>query len=158
MLVQTSTPPLSTVKDVMCTQPIAIEPAATARQLARLLLEHGVSGVPVVDRQRRAIGVVSKTDLLQWCVKGGLGFGAGDLLLSLAEGGNGTRVEAVDLGIVADFMTNQPITIRPHQPLAEAARLMWSNHVHRLIVVDDAGRLQGILTSMDLLKAYPAAT
>jgi CBS domain-containing protein len=153
----TAKPSSLCVKDLMSTSLIAIQPSATPRQLARMLLEHRISGVPVVDHQGRVTGVVSKTDLLQWCMQGGLGFGAGDLLRSLAEGGQGTRVDAVDLGIVADFMTNSPITVRPTQSLCEAARLMAHSRVHRLIVVDDKGSLQGIVTSMDLLKAYPAA-
>jgi predicted transcriptional regulator len=140
----------------MSAQRIAIAPAATPRQLARMLLEHGISGVPVVDDGDHVIGVVSKTDLLQWCVKGGLGFGATNLLAALAEGGNGTRVDAIDLGIVADFMTSDPVTTNPNEPLARAARRMVENRIHRLIVVDEAGRLQGVVTSMDLLRAFPS--
>jgi CBS domain-containing protein len=138
------------VREMMSTSMIATQPSASPRQLARMLL-------PVIDGEGRVIGVVSKTDLLQWCVKGGLGFGAGNLLVSLAESSSGTRLEAVDLGIVSDFMTSKPLTIKPGESLREAARLMAERHVHRLIVVDDNGCLQGIITSMDVLKAYAAA-
>jgi CBS domain-containing protein len=145
------------VRDLMSTSMIAAQPSASPRQLARMLLEHRISGVPVIDLQGHVVGVVSKTDLLQWCAKGGLGFGAGNLLESLAESSSGTRPEAVDLGIVSDFMTSNPLTIGPGESLREAARLMAERQVHRLIVVDERGGLQGILTSMDVLKAYASA-
>ena len=145
------------VKHVMIAKPIAVGASATPRELARILTAHSVSGVPVLDDGGHVIGVVSKTDLLQWCVKGGLGFGASNLLTSLANGVSGTRIEAIDLGIVADFMSTRPITARPDEPLTEAAQRMVQHRVHRLIVVDEAGALRGIVTSMDLLKVYPAA-
>ncbi|MCI0630401.1 MAG: CBS domain-containing protein [Phycisphaerales bacterium] len=145
------------VKDAMIAKPISIVASASPRELARALIDHGISGVPVVDDDGEVIGVVSKTDLLQWCVRGGLGFGASDLLSSLADGGTGARLEAIDLGIVADFMTETPLTAEPDEPLSVVARRMAEYQVHRLIVIDEVGRLQGIITSMDLLRVFPAA-
>jgi CBS domain-containing protein len=141
--------------DVMTSNPISIRANATPRDLARILTEREISGVPVVDETNLVIGVVSKSDLLQWCVRGGLGFGASNLLLSLAEGGDGTRLEAVDLGIVADFMTCKPVTAEAGESLANIARRMAENRVHRVIIVDTRGHLQGIVTSMDLLRVFP---
>jgi CBS domain-containing protein len=144
------------VKDVMINKPVSVQATATPRELARVLTEHAISGVPVVDGRRRVIGVVSRTDLLQWCVRGGLGFGTNDLLSSLAEGAIGTRIDAIDLGIVADFMTTEPVTAGSDEPLDEVARRMVEHQIHRLIVVDRDGRLQGIITTMDLLRVFPA--
>jgi CBS domain-containing protein len=141
----------------MASKPITIGESATPRELARVLIERGISGVPVVDGGGRVVGVVSKTDLLQWCVKGGLGFGVANLLSSLADGGIGTRLEAIDLGIVSDFMTATPLTAAEDESLSDVAHRMAEHHVHRLIVVDDASRLQGVVTSMDLLRAFPTA-
>jgi CBS domain-containing protein len=150
------TAPSMRVKDAMIAQPISISPSASPRELARLLLEHNISGVPVVDADGDVVGVASKTDLLQWCVRGGLGFGANDLLMSLADGGK--RLEPVDLGIVADFMTQTALFAEPHEPLIDVARRMAEHQVHRLIVIDEAGSLQGIITSMDLLRVFPPTT
>jgi predicted transcriptional regulator len=63
------------VKDAIIAKPVAISSSASPRDLAVILIEHGISGVPVVDHQNRLISVDSRTDLLQWCVRGGLGFG-----------------------------------------------------------------------------------
>jgi CBS domain-containing protein len=142
------------VKDVMTREPVSVNALTTPRELARLLTEHNISGVPVISGSNHVVGVVSRTDLLQWCVKGGLGFGAADLLTTLAEGG-GTRVQAEDLGIVADFMATSPLIAAPEESLSSVARRMAEAKVHRLIVLDEQDRLVGIVTSLDLLKAFP---
>ena len=142
------------VRDLMTSKPIAVDVSTTPRELARLLTEHAISGVPVVDTTRRVVGVVSRTDLLQWCVKGGLGFGAANLLEALAYGGAGTRMDALDLGIVADFMTSSPVTALPDEPIRDVAQRMRARRIHRAIVVDADSRLAGVLTTFDLLQAF----
>jgi CBS domain-containing protein len=146
-----------TAKQIMTREPVSVTPDVTARDLAQLLADHQISGVPVVDPQDRVIGVVSRTDLLQWCVTGGLGLGAGDLLPSLARSPNADRERRVpdDLGIVEDFMTEDPITCTADTPVSAIARRMAEDRVHRVIVVDDDGCLYGVVTSLDVLKAFP---
>ena len=136
----------------MTADPIAVGVTTTPRQLARVLTDNAISGVPVVDGASHVVGVVSKTDLLQWCLRGGLGFGALNLLQSLADGGTGTRLDAVDLGIVADFMSGPPLTVSPDAPIPDVARSMRDQHIHRVVVVDDANRLVGVVTTFDILK------
>jgi CBS domain-containing protein len=144
-----------TVKNVMTSDPISVEPSVSARELARVLTDNNISGVPVVDVQDRVVGVVSKTDLLQWCVTGGLGFGAENLLPNLSAGRSTRRAETEDLGIVEDFMSGEPILATADEPLESIARRMAEEKVHRIIVVDAHGCLVGIVTSLDLLKVYP---
>lgn len=140
------------VRDFMTLNPISVRPSTTPRELARVLTDHAISGVPVVDSSAHVVGVVSKTDLLQWCLRGGLGFGATNLLQSLAEGGAGTRVDAVDLGIVSDFMSDVPLTASPDELIPDVARRMRDHHVHRVIVVDNRNQLVGVVTAFDLLR------
>jgi CBS domain-containing protein len=144
-----------TVKDVMTRDPISVDPTISARELARVLTDNNISGVPVVDIQDRVIGVVSKTDLLQWCVTGGLGFGADNLLPTLSARRNARRAESEDLGIVEDFMSSEPILATANEPVDSIARRMAAEKVHRVIVVDEDGCLAGIVTSLDLLKVFP---
>jgi CBS domain-containing protein len=141
----------------MTREPVSVTPEITARALAQLLADNQISGVPVVDAQDRVIGVVSRTDLLQWCVTGGLGFGAADLLPSLARQRNSDRERRLpdDLGIVEDFMSEDPITCSAETQVTVVARRMAEEHVHRVIVLDEDGCLLGIVTSLDVLKAFP---
>lgn len=141
------------VQDVMTRDPIFVRSDATPHQLAQLFLDHNISGVPVVNGNRHVIGVVSKTDLLNWCVKGGLGFGASDPLQHLADHGICTRVQIADLGIASDFMTTHPLTAAPDELLADAVERMARHGVHRLIIVDAEDELVGVVTSLDVMRA-----
>jgi CBS domain-containing protein len=143
------------VRDIMTRDPVSVTPDITARELARTLADNQISGVPVVDPQDRVIGVVSRTDLLQWCVTGGLGLGAGDLLPSLASRRDRKRNMPDDLGIVEDFMSDEPISCTADSPISAVAQRMAEERVHRVIVLDADGCLLGVVTSLDVLKAYP---
>jgi CBS domain-containing protein len=140
----------------MTRDPISVTADISAKELARILADNQISGAPVVDQQDRVIGVVSRTDLLQWCVSGGLGLGAGDLLPTLASGRvpRGTRPD--DLGIVEDFMTEEAITCTADTPVAIVAKRMADERVHRVIVLDSDGCLEGVVTSLDVLKVFPS--
>lgn len=142
--------------DVMTKDPVSVTPDVSARELARVLTDNQISGVPVVDPQDRVIGVVSRTDLLQWCVTGGLGMGAGDLLPTLSARSAAARSGPDDLGIVEDFMTEDAITCSANTPVASIARRMAEERVHRVIVLDEDGCLTGVVTSLDVLKVFPA--
>lgn len=144
-----------TVKDVMTLDPISVDASISARELARVLTDNNISGVPVVDVQDRVIGVVSKTDLLQWCVTGGLGFGADNLLPNLSAKRSASRAESEDLGIVEDFMSSEPILATVDESVDSIAHRMAEEKVHRIIVVDGDGCLIGIVTSLDLLRVFP---
>ena len=79
MAVRTSSTPAS-VKDIMTRDPVCVSPDTSAVELARILEANEISGVPVVDALDRAIGVVSKTDLLppdmldEWMAEDRAGF------------------------------------------------------------------------------------
>lgn len=141
--------------DVMTNDPISVTPDISARELARVLADNQISGVPVVDPQDRVIGVVSRTDLLQWCVTGGLGLGAADLLPTLSKRPESVRSVPDDLGIVEDFMTEKPVACSADTPVPIIARRMAEERVHRMIVLDEDGCLAGVVTSMDVLKVFP---
>ena len=85
---------LGTVEALMTRDPISVSGATTASELAVVLDENEISGVPVVDPLERVIGVVSRTDLLHRCVEGPLGSRPGSFLLSIAEGLGGQLIAA----------------------------------------------------------------
>ena len=124
------------VKDIMSTGVIVADPATCYADLAALLRRHRISGFPVVDDDRVVVGVVSESDLL--------GRQAA------------ARRRQIDLGglTAAELMTRPAVTVGPDEPAAHAARLMYSRKCRRLPVVDDAGRLLGIVTRTDVLSTY----
>jgi predicted transcriptional regulator len=116
------------VRDIMtsCVQGLAAE--TPLQEAARMLTENQVGGAPVLD-QGRIVGVVSKSDLVA------------------------VHQRTDDRATVADVMTHVIYAVRPTDPVMSAIRLMVQENVHRAIVVDGDGRLAGVITPMDVLRA-----
>ena len=146
------------VREIMTLDPICVTGDITARELAEILESNQISGVPVLDALERVIGVVSKTDLLHRCVEGPLGSRPGAFFQSRAAGlADGTDMDPHELGTVEEFMTTEPVTALPDESIGVVAHRMAEEHVHRVIVVNDEQHVLGILTSLDLHKAFPNA-
>jgi CBS-domain-containing membrane protein len=139
-----------TIGDVMTRNVIAIRELASVRDVVLLMREHHVSALPVVDGNRRVIGVVSESDLFLKRV-GALHHGPRALLRRRLR--QMERAKAVGV-TAAGLMSAPAITIQAGRSLTEAATRMYQRGIKRLPVVDDAGLLVGIVTRDDLLKAY----
>ncbi|MEU4419258.1 CBS domain-containing protein [Actinoplanes sp. NPDC024001] len=133
----------------MTTAVVTVDPSASYRAVVDLLVERRISAVPVVDEALQVAGVVSEADLLRKIEY------AGDEKPRLLEGRRrrGERAKAT-VGTAADLMSAPPVVARADMSIAAAARLMDAEHVKRLPVVDDLGRLVGIVARSDLLKAH----
>ena len=138
------------VEDVMTKAVVAVAQTASYRELVDLLVEHRFSAVPVVDDFQRVTGVVSEADLLRKIEYAG---GAEQPRLFDGRRRRGERAKA-SARTAADLMSTPPVLARASTPLAAAARLMDSENVKRLPVVDELGRLVGIVTRGDLLKVH----
>lgn len=131
------------VKTLMTGQPISIEPDAPAIAALDLMIDHGIRHLPVVDGNRRVVGVVSIDDL-RAALPG---------TVSLRVPPTREDRQAADGIAVGEVMTYAPFTICYDAPLEEAARCMAEERVGCLPVVDEDGRLDGILSETDLLHA-----
>ena len=134
-----------TVDKVMTTRVITARPSTGYKEIARLLNEHAVSALPVVDvvgGEGRLVGIVSEADLL---AKKGANY------LEARSHGDEAREEALT---AADLMTSPAVTVQPGDSLAQAARLMHRKKVKRLPVMDAKGRLVGVVSRGDLVKPF----
>ena len=136
------------VRDVMTEGVVSVSPDATLKEVAELLSGHRISGLPVVDGERRVVGVVSEADIVRReagddRTRGVLGW----LLLERPP----ARLDARTAG---EAMTSPPIVIRPDRDVADAARLMTEQVVNRLPVVDADQRIVGIVTRADLVRVF----
>ena len=138
----------STVKDVMSTHVIAVRQNASYKDMAAMLHEQRVSAFPVLDEHNKVIGVVSESDLLPKEALEGTVPGVSQSMMSQREH---ARLGAVT---AAELMTTPPVTIGPDEPVAQAARLMYSRRLKRLPVISDDGTLIGIVTRADVLSVY----
>jgi CBS-domain-containing membrane protein len=139
------------VRDVMTTDVVTVAPAAPLKEVAEVLVEHRITGVPVVSDDGEVLGVVSEGDILfkergPMERKGVLGW------LSDPYGMEGQlKLEA---RTAADAMSTPAKTIASWWSTAAAAALMLDAQVNRLPVVDNNGRLVGIVTRGDLVRAF----
>ena len=138
----------ATVKDVMTTHVVAVRKNASFKDMAARLREHRVSAFPVLDEDNKVVGVVSEADLL---TKEALEFSGASKFGGILH----HREQAKAAGTTAaDLMTKPPLTIGPNDFVSHAARLMYARKVKRLPVVDDDGRLIGIVSRADVLSVY----
>ncbi len=146
-----------TVEDLMTRDPIVVERGSTLREVAELLDQHEVSGLPVVDDQLRLVGVVSRTDLLRRLLEGPAEARHDEQWLDLltADATSKVDIDVARLGIVDDVMTVEPITAKSSEKLVTVARRMADEKVHRLVVIDAQRRPIGIVTTLDLLAVFP---
>ena len=138
-----------TVSDVMTQAVVSVPPDAPYRAVVDVLVENRISAAPVVDDFHRVVGVVSEADLLRKIEY------AGDEEPRLFDGRRRRADRTKSKGRQArDLMSSPAITAQEQTSIAAAARLMDGEGVKRLPVVDDAGRLTGIVTRGDLLKVH----
>jgi CBS domain-containing protein len=137
----------TTVKDVMTTRVIWVRKDATFREMAVALREYRVSAFPVVDDDRKVIGVVSEADMLN---KEALIDEPG-----FVDGILHRRDQAKARGVTAgDLMTTAVVAVRPEDSVEHAAKLMYDRGVKRLPVTDENGHLVGIISRADVLSVF----
>jgi CBS domain-containing protein len=124
-------------------------PLAPFKFLVRLIEENRVSAIPIVDEQGVPIGIVSESDLLLKERRREL---SSEDLLHLQKR---RHARAKSEGTVAwEVMTAPVVTIVLDTSLSQAARLMEERDIRRLVVVDQRGRIAGIVSRSDLLKVF----
>lgn len=137
------------VADLMTVDVVSATPDQPLKAAARELGARGVSGLPVLDATGVVVGVLSEADILAKEVDGRRESHA---LLRFLEGPPiDDRFDAVTVG---EAMSAPPIVIAPERRIAEAASLMLTEGINRLPVVDGDGRLVGIVTRADLVRAF----
>ncbi len=152
-------PAVSTLsaKDIMTPEPVCIDPGTDMREVARLFATEGVSGAPVLDSNGAVAGIVSMSDIIRQLVDGTPDVLPAYLFDAMREQSSGERegIEAEPEVVVPveDFMTEGAATVSPDTPIAEVAKIMHRDRIHRVVVVDGGNFPLGIITSLDLVGA-----
>jgi CBS domain-containing protein len=136
------------VRDVMTTDVLTVAPETELRDVAALLVQKRISGVPVVEGGR-VLGVVSERDIL-FKERPTDGIHRGVLAWLMDEG---DLMLKIDARTAKAAMTSPAVTIGPARTVADAATMMLDDGVSRLPVVDK-GQLVGIVTRHDLVRAF----
>jgi CBS-domain-containing membrane protein len=142
------------VKDVMTGQVVAVRRDASFKEMAARLREYRVSAFPVIDENRRVIGVVSEADLLAKEALAGEQAGIPAAVTGILHHKEYQKAEGLTAG---DLMTHPAVTVKREDSVEHAARLMYTLQVKRLPVVDAGGYLVGIVSRSDLLTVFDRA-
>jgi CBS-domain-containing membrane protein len=137
------------VSDVMTTEVVTVRCGTGYKEIADLLVHHGISGVPVLADDGGLVGVVSESDLLSKVERTDRA-GAHPLLSRRSR----VHQRKATGDTAADLMSSPVVTTGPDATLAAAARRMEAEHVKRLPVVDGVGRLVGVVSRRDLVRVY----
>jgi CBS domain-containing protein len=138
------------VENVMSTDVTTVREDTTFKDVVRALALRDVSAVPVVDAAGRVLGVVSEADLL---IKQGTQ--ELDFSRSLLAWWRGRRdLRRTTATTAGQLMTTPAITVTAKSTVAAAARTLTAHNVKRLPVVDDDGRLVGIVSRKDVLTVF----
>ncbi|MEU9716642.1 CBS domain-containing protein [Streptomyces sp. NPDC047976] len=128
------------VADLMTDEVVSVAPGTAFKDVAKLLAQYDISGVPVLDDEDRVLGVVSQTDLLA----------------HTAPPHDPARQSSTAAGppTAGDVMSAPAVTVHAEETVPDAARLMTRRGIERLPVVDVEDRLVGIVTRRDLLRMF----
>ena len=142
--------------DVLTTIVITVEPDTSVQELATLLSDRGISGVPVVDRDNRLVGVVSEGDLLHRAETGTerrTQRRRSRWLDNFASDQEAARDYVKAHGrTVREIMTRDVISVSDTTELADIATLLETRRIRRVPVVRD-GQLVGIISRANLVRA-----
>ncbi|RLG44020.1 MAG: histidine kinase [Thermoproteota archaeon] len=119
------------VEDIMSKPPISIPVTATADDAVKVMWENHIGSALIVDEEGKLVGIVTQRDVLYTGYRGLCGKGIP----------------------VRDIMTENPITVKPDEPLEEAIRKMKDADVSHLPVVDEEGKPVGVLSMRDVMDA-----
>jgi len=142
------------IEELMTRDPVAVGPDTPLKDVATILLQHRISGVPVIGERLEVLGVVSEADI----VAKEAGPESHDRrMIAWLLGGRQIDAKKLAARTAAEAMTSPAVTIDVGRTVPEAARLMTDDGIKRLPVVDDEGALIGIVTRTDLVRAFARA-
>ena len=150
------------VRDLMQTDLVSVNPETPLLEVHRLFLEEEINGAPVVDDADDLVGVISSLDLLRAVLDR---YETGSAVNAAAYFREASPYSGPDWATapddfqdrlreltVEDAMNRELVTVPSTASLAEVARIMRNQRIHRVLVIDD-GELVGILTTFDLMRA-----
>jgi CBS domain-containing protein len=137
------------VREVMTPAPRKVSPSTSLKEVTELLLSSIFTGLPVVDEKNRPVGIITQGDLIY---RGGLPMRLGLLSKSDPEKVH-PILQALALRKAEEVMTRPAVSIPVDKSALDAVNLMLNKKLKRLPVVDDNGKLVGIVSRVDLFRA-----
>src|SRR5258707_14060931 len=149
---------MKTAADIMDADVPTVSPGDDARTAIDLLSKTDMGAVPVVDEQRRLVGIVSESDLILSDEESDLPLPhylniMGGIVFVGSMKGFEKRLEKAFATKVSELMTADPVVVHDYASAETVARTIADKHHNHLPVVDDEGRFVGMVTRADALAA-----
>ena len=129
------------VQNWMTTDVVSVGPDTSLLKVGKLMKDHHIRRIPVVDENGQVVGIISDRDVRDASPSKATTLDMYEMHYLLAE------LKAKNI------MTAKPITVKPTDTVEQAALIMLDNKVGGLPVVDDSGKLVGIISDHDVFKA-----
>ena len=140
-----------TAAEIMTTDVVAVMPDTPVAEVAAAMGRRGVSGVPVVDAEQKVVGVISEKDFLSR-----MGVVEPRNFMSLVADclmTKGCVALPIKVALAGDLMSSPAVTVAPDTPVRDIAMLLTQKSINRVAVTDPAGRLLGLVSRGDIVKA-----
>lgn len=143
-----------TARDIMTKTVISVNSDTSLIETARRMAENAISGLPVINEKQVVIGVISEKDFFQKMgAKDSVSF-MGVVVECLLN--KGCLAMPIREKLAADIMTSPAITAWQHTSISELSSILTDNHINRVPVVNDEGKLLGIVSRGDLVDSFCA--
>lgn len=123
------------VKEIMSTNPVSLGPDDKVMEHLKIFEEHNINHVPVLDMEGKIVGLLTRRDFENYIN-----------IVKIIQGGSDEPV------MVKDVMNAQVFTFSSNVLIVDAAQAMVDNDIHAIVIVNESKKLQGIVTSTDLLS------
>lgn len=139
------------VEDIMTKIVVSVKQDDDIQEAVRLLSDHRISGMPVVDGDKHVVGIISEADLLPLA-----GMKKEHTFKDILHNILGQPLPPVAGGRVESFMNAPALTIGPEEDISNAAEVLDARRFKRLPVVDEGGKLIGIISRADIVRMIRA--
>lgn len=146
----------------MTTDVIAFKPDDKIPHVAKTFRTKRISGAPVIDDQKKVVGVISEADIMK--LTAAIPFPDIDPLnpfpvFSMSSYMKKVKkipddIDTIFDGYVKDVMSKNPVTISPDDSISDAAQIMRKNDFNRIPVVDAGGKLVGLIAREDIIAVF----
>ena len=136
-------------KEVMSREVVAVDPDMPLKDVAEAMARRGISGVPVLDRNRAVVGVISDRDFLN--AFGPSGAKSFMQVMSACLAGTGCIAVTAGKQKAGEIMTTPPICVAEDTPVSEIARIFVEKRINRVPVTDRNCKLVGIVSRADIV-------
>jgi len=123
------------LSDIMTRNVLTVRPSDSLQLVQRLMVRYQITRFVVVDKKQRAIGILTQKDLIR----------------AISEDTTEREINEIP---ASEAMTKKLITVTPQTKVSSAAKTMLDKNISSLIVVDEEGKLEGIVTKTDLCRWY----